>query len=297
MNPWISVFIFLIALILLNEFARLNKWTGILMYIVLPTVLFFTSYYSNIKDGMYPWFTIAKTYSALAGCVGFLAIRYWDKAKNSSFRMWFPPLILAINILEAVVSDFQAFSRPDGFQYALQIIHGGPYNIMNAIAGILNILTICGWVGICVSKGKKKDMLWPDMLWFWIIAYDIWNYCYTLQWGDSPYSGLALLLSCTIPTFLWSKGAWLENRASTLGIFMTIAMIDPTYCSWENTLLPLPYLPNETLYYVVASLSLAANIAVFVYQLCVIRRKKLNPLKDELYTDTTAYKAVKALAE
>jgi hypothetical protein len=36
---------------------------------------------------------------------------------------------------------------------------GGPWNILNAIAGILSILTISGWYGIVVSKDKKMDMV------------------------------------------------------------------------------------------------------------------------------------------
>lgn len=294
---WVAVFAFMGILIVLNEIANFNKWTGLVMYLIIPVILLFTVYMPKMQAGFYPWFTIAKTYSALAGCLGFWAIRYFEKVRKSSFRVWFPPAILIINILEAVTSDFQAYFRPDGIQYEMMVLHGGPYNIMNAIAGILNALTVCGAVGICVSRGKRKHMLWPDMLWFWIIAYDAWNYCYTLQWGDSPYSGVALLLACTIPTFLWRRGAWLENRAGTLGIFMTIAIIDPTYPAAEGTLMPLPYLPNETLYYCMAFISLGINAAVFLYQLHTIRKKKLNPFTQELYTDRKEYQEVKALAE
>ncbi len=56
-------------------------------------------------------------------------------------------------------------------------VMGGPWNYMNAVAGILNIIAITGWFGIVIrketKKDKSKDMLWPDMLWFWIIAYDL----------------------------------------------------------------------------------------------------------------------------
>ena len=77
----------------------------------------------------------------------------------------------------------------------------GPWNIMNGIAGILNIVTICGWFGIFISKDSSKDMIWPDMIWAWIIAYDLWNFAYTYNCisDHSAYAGLALLLACTIP--------------------------------------------------------------------------------------------------
>ena len=55
------------------------------------------------------WFHYAKVYAALAGCWGFIAIKYqWGKiGKAHWFRAW-PFVIVAINILIAVVSDFES---------------------------------------------------------------------------------------------------------------------------------------------------------------------------------------------
>ena len=40
-------------------------------------------------------------------------------------------------------------------------------------------------------------MLWPDMTWVFIIAYDLWNFCYTYNClpTHSWYCGIALLLA------------------------------------------------------------------------------------------------------
>ncbi len=78
---------------------------------------------------------------------------------------------------------------------------------MNGLAGILSIVTISGWYGIFIGKDKNKDMLWPDQLWFWIIAYDLWNFAYVYNCipDHSFYSGAVLLLSCTIPAFFIKK--------------------------------------------------------------------------------------------
>jgi len=70
-----------------------------------------------------------------------------------------------MNIAEAVAREFQVMGMQgviDGMFFM-----GGPWNILNGIAGILNLLTICGWFGIIISKDNKKDMIWPDMMWFW----------------------------------------------------------------------------------------------------------------------------------
>lgn len=159
--------------------------------------------------GTSTWFNWVKTYSALAGCLGFMAIRYIPSLAKKKRILWFPPAILALNILEACIRDFQVFSY--GVWEGAYIDHlwvmSGPWNIMNGIAGLLNIVAICGWTGIFVSKDKSKDMIWPDMIWAWIIAYDLWNFAYTYNCiaDHSFYCGLALLLSCTIPTFFIKK--------------------------------------------------------------------------------------------
>ena len=41
-------------------------------------------------------------------------------------------------------------------------LYGGWWNVLNGVAGLLNILCMTGWWGIYSSK-KKDDMLWPDM--------------------------------------------------------------------------------------------------------------------------------------
>ena len=243
-----------------------------------------------------------KTYSALAGCVGFMALRFvkWTgkdgKVHHLYEKKWalcFPPLILAINIAEAVIRDFQVFSFglwSGGVVENLWTI-SGPWNIMNGIAGILNIVTICGWFGIIISKDKSRDMIWPDMIWAWIIAYDLWNFAYTYNCisDHSAYCGLALLLACTIPTFFIKKGAWLQHRAQTLALWIMFVMTVPQFA---DVLAPIPTTHNPTAFFVVSLIALAANVAVAIWQLTRIRRGKLNPLKDEIYTDTKAYRNV-----
>ena len=77
----------------------------------------------------------------------------------------------------------------------------------NGVAGLLNIFCMTGWWGIYSSK-KKDDMLWPDMIWLYILAYDVWNFQYTYL--NLPthtwYCGLALLLAPTVADFPVEQG-------------------------------------------------------------------------------------------
>lgn len=54
------------------------------------------------------WFHYAKLYAATAGCIGFMMLKYkWSIGKTEWFKV-FPFLIVAINILIAVCSDFES---------------------------------------------------------------------------------------------------------------------------------------------------------------------------------------------
>ncbi|MDZ4907295.1 hypothetical protein GNF64_16565, partial [Clostridium perfringens] len=71
---WIVV---LIALILINEIARSNKWFSLAIFLILPIDLTFEVWPKTAVKGssVGTWFHLAKVYSALSGCLGFMALR------------------------------------------------------------------------------------------------------------------------------------------------------------------------------------------------------------------------------
>ena len=203
----------------------------------MPLVLTFTVWQKTAgpDSSTGTWFHWVKVYSALAGVLGFMYIRYNKKAAANKYWLLFPPLILSVNIFEAVIRDFQVYATYSGDLYGTVVnmvtMQGGAWNLMNGFAGILNIIAISGWMGIFISKGKYKDMIWPDQLWWWIVAYDLWNfaYVYNCVTDHAFYAGAALLISCTLPAFFFGKGAWLQHRAQTLAIWMMFTMSFPSF--------------------------------------------------------------------
>jgi len=337
---WLVWFAALAALFVSNEVGRRFKWVGFAMFVVLPiilTVLWLTA----LKDTAYmDWFHVAKVYSSTAGCIGFWCIRHlrgkrkdgteW-KLSEMKWALCFPPLILAINIIEAVMRDFEVgatYTVPtiEFLHNQIQYYIGGSWNYMNAIAGILNTITITGWFGIVIRKKTAKDgsmdMLWPDMLWFWIIAYDLWNFAYTYNClpGHSWYCGMALLIAPTICAFTVGKGAWLQHRAQTLALWCMFAQTFPMFIdegpfavqsvasaqiaaaakgmtlTQEGIYPVLSATPDTTALFVVSLLALLSNISVFVYMVYKIAKTKRNPYTGELFTDLNQYKEIKALA-
>jgi len=296
--PWYTVlmwFAVLAGLIIINEIARMNKWIALGLFLVLPIFLTFVVWPHTAAAGtsVGTWFHYAKVYSVLFITLGIMGIRYIKSWSSNKYILLFPAVMLAVNILEAVARDFQCYSLSAGIHDGVYII-GGPWNIMNGIAGILNVLAISGWVGIIVSKGKKKDMLWPDQLWMWIIPYDLWNFAYVYNCiGDHAfYAGAALLLACTIPAFFIKKGAWLQHRAHTLAVWVMFAMTFPAFI--DTSMFAVKSSNNETALFIVSALSLLSNIALIVYHVYMIVKTKRNPLKEEIYKDLNAYKEVLA---
>ncbi len=312
-SMWIVVFV---CLFVFNEVARRFKWMGFFSFVVLPVILT-VIWFTVMKETTYTdWFHLAKVYSATVGSIGFWLIRHYEKKDKNGKVIWrlatnkialcFPPLILAINILEAVARDIEVGStfwmiNSGAIEGEIMGVLGGPWNYMNAIAGILNIITITGWFGIVIrkmsDKDKSRDMLWPDMLWFWILAYDIWNFVYTYNCipTHSWYAGLALLIAPTLCAFTVGKGAWLQHRAATLAIWCMFAQTFPLFQDTGKYMVASTY--NPTIYTILGALSLLINLAVFVYMIMKVTKTKRNPYKAELYIDHPEYKAIKALAE
>ena len=325
---WLMVFV---GLILANEFARRTKWGGIACFLVLPAglTIYFISIYVGAAMGaqwalnnptyvyMNSWFHYFKLYAATLGCIGFMMLKYkWSIGKKEWFKV-FPFLIVAANILIAVISDFESGIKgamsPDGWWLSSENVwlYGGWWNWLNGIAGIINIFCMTGWWGIYASK-DKKDMLWPDMIWLYILAYDVWNFQYTYL--NLPthtwYCGLALLLAPTVANALWNKGGWIQNRANTLALWCMFAQVFPLFQDRSIfTTLPVlyadgfmdaairPTLVNPVPQGVISIASLAINVLALALIIKRSKEQKKNPYKQEIFTDTKDFQLAMDRAE
>nr|WP_321412666.1 DUF5692 family protein [uncultured Carboxylicivirga sp.] len=285
------------GLMLINEVTRSSKVLSYLFYIALPIALtiFIWPQTAGANSSTGTWFHWVKVYSSLAGVLGFMYLRYNENASKNKYLLLFPPIILSVNILEAVIRDFEVYALFSGDNFGTEInnivMQGGSWNIMNGIAGILNILAISGWMGIFITKGKKyKDMIWPDMLWWWIISYDIWNFAYVYNCvsDHAYYAGAGLLISCTIPAFLMGKGAWLQHRAQTLAIWMMFTMSFPAFS--DSSVFAVKSSHSTTALWAVSFLALLSNVLLIVFHIYKVVKHKRNPFKQEIYTDELAYK-------
>lgn len=278
------------------------------------------------------WFHYAKLYAAVTGCIGFMLLKYKKGIGSKQWFKCFPFIIVAINILIAVASDFESAIKGadavNGWWFSNEKVwlNGGWWNWVNGIAGILNILCMTGWWGIYSSADKQhKDMLWPDMTIWFIVAYDLWNFTYTYL--NLPthawYCGFALLLAPTFANALWNKGGWIQNRANTLATWCMFAQVLPLFqIAKPFSVLPTLYsnlssyatasalevgmidaaamaqvAPNTTAQGVFALLALGANVLC----LAVIAKRaillKHNPYTQEVFVGTKDFDEAMSRAE
>ena len=330
---WLMAFL---GLVILNEIGRRSKFGGILIFVAIPLALtvYFIAIYAAAAKGaewaltnptyvhMNSWFHYAKLYAADCGCIGFMMLKYkWGIGAKEWFKP-FPFIIVAINILIAVCSDFESAIKGamsvDGWWLSSEGVwlYGGWWNVLNGIAGIINIFCMTGWWGIYSSKGRQ-DMLWPDMTWMFILAYDVWNFEYTYLNlpTHSWYCGLALLLAPTFAAAVWNKGGWIQNRANTLAIWCMFAQVVPAFQDYSKfSVLPSvygdtydavgymdasirPITAHPQAQGVIAVASIVTNVVVFAF---IIKRSielKRNPYKNEIWMGTKDYEEAMARAE
>jgi hypothetical protein len=231
----------LLGLMFLNELFRRYKWVAFIFFGLVP-LLMIPIWMDN---GIEHWFRWVKLYSVAVFGVLVTAIRYTKLGKYKAV-VFVAAALLAINIFEAVAQDFSLGFLP---------------NILNAIAGILSIITLSKWKNIGPDQSKYKDMVWPAMTMFWIIAYDIWNFTFVyLNFPAHAAFHFMVLLACTLP-ILPKRGAWLQARVFTLGTWMMYLFTFEPFVDSHIVELPRNY--NLMLFFGI--LSLVANLAYAIY--------------------------------
>lgn len=278
------------GLVVINELTRRNKTISIMIFCVLPIVLA-----GGVLAGMLgsptgkTWFGWVKVVSALAGVYGFMLIRF-TKLGDKKFAAIFPVAILSLNIAEAVVREVQVFMtfKEATIDPAGVLVLGGVWNLLNAIAGVICIITLTGFVGIRVSKDKSKDMIWPDMTWMYIIGYTLWNFAYVYNCIStrSMYAGFGILLAAIVAEYVFKRGAWLQHRAQILSLYAMFSLSVDFQSKSYFQILP-TY--ETTQLWGVSIASLLFNCFVFGMMIYTMKKTNRNPYRQELYTQTKAY--------
>lgn len=277
------------ALVGINELARKNAKTGIFTFVIVPILLLFFIWPKTAagNPNVMQWFIIAKVVAILVFAWIILALRYSKRVQAIPWFKYLVPAFLIINMLEAVIREIEISSYTPGM-YNDMFVAGGGWNIANATAGIINIILICGAVGIYISKDKSKTMIWPDMTIWWIVAYDFWNFSFFYNnGGDRSFYLVGALFAATILTHFFRRGAWMQHRVFTLSINQLILMTVPAAYFAPEIVVHSAWNPVGS--WTISLISLGLNVSLLVYQIYVMVTKKRNSVTGEVYYDTKEY--------
>ncbi len=290
--------IYLAAAWVFNSFGNKTLMNGLIAYLLIPIIgIFLVWPNTSAGTNMDNWFSHAKVLSAAGISLVFVAIKFSNKVRSWRWFLILPAFLLALNMTEAIIREFeiaQTYTTPqtiDGMTY-----YGGIWNNINAWAGIINMLLISGWFGIVILKDKHSTLCWPDMIWYWIIGYDLWNmtYCYNAL-GARGFYALGITLVATIIAHKQHKGSWLVHRAGTLAFSNYIMFTFPSL--FVDSAIAVSSAWNPYVMTTVALISLGWNIVIAAIQIKIIIKDKKNPLKDELHVENAEYKYYKDLEQ
>jgi len=196
------IFLIFIGLLLAQEVFRRFPKFALAVFLILPIIL--TP--SWIENGTRDWFLCAKAFSISIFAILFLILKIRNIRENK-FAKVLIYLFLVFNMLEAVARDAMS---------------GGTIHYLNAIAGILLIVTIRNIDSISVTQDKLKDVIWEKMTLMWIIGYTLWNWVFVYL-NLVHFSALHIaFLGAPLAIAFFDKGRWLQTRVITLGIFTIV---------------------------------------------------------------------------
>jgi len=207
----VSMGVYSLFLFLFLEYTR--EKTQFYVWFFIFALLSIPLWFINL-EGFFRW---AKSISILIPIVlvAFTRKAYKNNNQVATFLKGKWPLrifaiILAVNILEATITDFQL---------------GNPFN---ALCGVILIVTIPfsdkRW-RIAPYDGKKQfNELLADLPLMWCILYTIWNAAFV--YGENPSYFASSVCILTVP-LIWMavkrrKDLWLMGRVYTLAIHILI---------------------------------------------------------------------------
>ena len=245
---WLNLALIFVMMFVGAEVTSRYKWAPYFFFVALPILLIPLFMTSDMG-----WFRYAKLIAILVGAMFITISRFNLKPKYLNYGLFLVVFGLAFNILEAVTQDW---SQP-----FLQ-------NKLNAIAGILNILTIYLWSTIRIDDKKPHNMLWPGMTIAWIIAYDLWNVCFVyLNFPNTVhYTALVVIPVPTIIALFIASGkyTWIQARPYSLAFYMMYIIVISCFEVPVSLVEPLPR--GDTLIWAIVALSLGSNAILFVLQ-------------------------------
>jgi Family of unknown function (DUF5692) len=196
---------------------RASRWAVWGVFLLMPLVL--TPYWIRVNDlGLFSWFKFYTVFFCV--CWG-TALRLTSLANRAWARSTIP-LLLAANILEAVVLD---------------LFRHGSAHTLNAAAGLVLIATLpygpdSTWIH---SASDRCDLHYRTSK-RWVIGYALWNWTFVYLNYPALTGHHTAVLAAGLIVAMVDPLRWGQTRASTLGVSLLItATFYNAMVAWMDT--------------------------------------------------------------
>lgn len=211
---WIAIMILTVALVtfVLSRLPKSVFFLAIILCISGVSFPLFQSQFSH-TDGAFAYLKFLST-----GLACLIVGWYRFAGSQPNWPRIALYIIFIVNILEAVAFEI------------LDVVSGGPErsmggNLLNAVAGVILILTLTGPGSIQRNAGRVEY----DLGKIWIAAYILWNFVFVL--GTNPperptgeYAGFAVI-HLSVAAILMGSGGRLFAEMRTYSLFLLMGMI------------------------------------------------------------------------
>jgi uncharacterized protein DUF5692 len=250
-----------VVLLLAQEaLRRASRWAVWGIFLVMPLVL--TPYWMRVNElGLFSWFK----YYTVCFCVCWgTALRFTSLGKRAWARSTIP-LLLAVNILEAVAVDLLRHG----------LAHG-----LNAAAGLLLISTLTyGQDSTCIHSASGCTDLHYKTSRRWVIGYTLWNWTFVYLNYPALAGHHCAVLAAGLIVAIYDPRRWGQTRASTLGfsLLLTATFYDKMV-AWMDT----------SIWFDEQIAVLAAAVGLAFMSLCAAQLWRINALPREGFSSLVA---------
>ena len=178
---------------------RASRWTVWGVFLLMPLIL--TPYWIRVNElGLFSWFKFYTVFFCV--CWG-TALRFTSLGNRAWARSTIP-LLLAVNIFEAVVLD---------------LFGHGLAHTLNAAAGLLLIARLpYGKNSTRIDSANcYRDLLY-EISQRWVIGYTLWNWTFVYLNYPSLAGHHTAVLAAGLIVAMYDPRRWSQTRASTLGV-------------------------------------------------------------------------------
>ena len=192
--------------------------TVLLWFIILPLVLFINGSADNGFGGEFASIKLISAAVALIVLQALISLRYLKNIISDSTLSIVIGLLLAINILEAVYTQFKSYQDE---KKTTDLLNAGL-----GLAITLGLFFTLKKEKMQIERKGRNLTLQSNIGWWWIAAYSFWNMAFRSHYAENTAWLIFFVVSIVMPVLVQATGSgdWLQSRTVSLVVLLIVSL-------------------------------------------------------------------------